>query len=92
VTNTKREVIALLLGESADGWHPRQLWRGAQRLVRSADGGMKLEAVETAEELERTAESTGCFRRGKPITDPYTREVIGYEMEETALLRKPAVA
>jgi hypothetical protein len=25
--------------------------------------------------------TTGCFRRGKPIIDPTTREVMGYEME-----------
>jgi hypothetical protein len=25
--------------------------------------------------------TTGCFRRGKPIIDPVTREVMGYEME-----------
>jgi hypothetical protein len=29
--------------------------------------------------------TTGCFRRGKAIRDPRTREVIGYEMEEVQL-------
>jgi hypothetical protein len=79
------EVIALLLPERTrrevrDGYAA-----GAQRLVRSADGRMSLEAVESREEFERTARSTGCFRRGKAIRDPATREVIGYEMEEVSI-------
>jgi hypothetical protein len=82
------EIIALVLGESADHrWHAGQLGRGAQRLVRRADGRMSLEPVESQEEFDRTAETTGCFRRGTPIRDPETHEVIGYEMEEVPLLR-----
>ena len=82
------EIIALVLGESTDRrWHSGQLGRGAQRLVRRPDGRMVLEAVESEEEFERTARITGCFRRGKPIHDPNTHEVIGYEMEQVPLLR-----
>jgi hypothetical protein len=44
-----------------------------------------LEDVESQEEFERAARTTGCFRRGKAIRDPRTREVMGYEMEQVQL-------
>lgn len=82
------EVIALVLGESSERrWHAGQLGKGAQRLVRRADGRVSLEPVESQEEFEREARTTGCFRRGKAIRDPATHEVIGYEMEQVPLLR-----
>jgi hypothetical protein len=45
-----------------------------------------LEAIGSEEEFDATARTTGCFRRGKPIHDPQTREIIGYEMEEVPML------
>jgi hypothetical protein len=88
VMNTQAESIALLLTDAgAQRWHPEQFGEGALQLIRCADGHMQLQAVETAEEFDRIARTTGCFRRGKPIRDPQTREVIGYEMEEVPLLR-----
>jgi hypothetical protein len=82
------EVIALLLGEPSDHrWRAGELGKGAQRLVRMPDGRVSLEPVESQEEFDRTARTTGCFRRGKPIRDPETHEVIGYEMERVPLLR-----
>ena len=75
------EVIALLLGEPLEG-SLRPLIAGAQTLVRGADGRVRLQAIESAEEFDELSRTTGCFRRGKPIRDPGTREVIGYEMEE----------
>jgi hypothetical protein len=83
------EVIALVLGETSDvRWRSGDFAKGAQRLVRRADGSVSLETVETQEEFERTARTTGCFRRGKPIRDPRTQELIGYEMEEVPVLRQ----
>ena len=85
------EVIALVLAESSDlRWRSGEFAKGAQRLVRRADGSVRLETVESQEEFERTARTTGCFRRGKPIRDPRTRELIGYEMEEVPVLRPHA--
>jgi hypothetical protein len=49
-----------------------------------------LEPLESEEEFERIARTSGCFRRGKPIRDPDTHEVIGYEMEKVPLLRAAA--
>ncbi len=80
------EVIALLLDE-ADG-RPRpasELARRAQCLIRDAEGHIALQAVESEEQFDRTARTTGCFRRGKEIRDPRSREVIGYEMEQVTL-------
>ena len=77
------ETIALLLGNSDDErWQPRDFVDGAQCLIRDADGNVKLEAIESDEEFEKTASQSGCFRRGKPIVDSETRDVIGHEMEE----------
>ena len=85
------EIIALVLAENVDRrWHAGQLGKGAQCLVRHADGRVVLEPVVSEEEFERTARTTGCFRRGKPIHDPTTHEVIGYEMEQVPLLRAAA--
>ena len=81
------EIIAVVLGEASERWHAHQLGEGAQRLVRRGDGRVTLEPVESLEEFERTVRKTGCFRRGKPIRDPETQEVIGYEMEQVPLLR-----
>ena len=83
--NADSEVIALLLPEGIPSRGSTSLQdraRGAQRLVRDPDGRIVLEDVESEEDFERTARITGCFRRGKPIRDPGTLEVIGYEMEE----------
>ena|SRR5688572_8295853 len=82
------EIIALVLGDPQERrWRPGQLGRGAQQLVRRPDGRVSLEPVASEEEFERAARTTGCFRRGKPIHDPHTHEVIGYEMEQVPLLR-----
>lgn len=83
-----RQTIALLLGEAGgDRWQPRSFVAGAQRLVREANGCVSLEAIADAQEFDATARTTGCFRRGKPIHDPATHEVIGYEMEEVPFLK-----
>lgn len=80
------EVIALLLAERDGAQTGRVAFSpGAQRLIRDREGRIALEPVETRRDFEETARTTGCFRRGKAIRDPRTREVIGYEMEEVAL-------
>lgn len=85
--DTNGEVIALVLGEAGDRrWRSGDFAAGAQRLIRDRNGKVSLEAVGSQEEFDRAARSTGCFRRGKPIRDPETREVIGYEMEEVPLV------
>ncbi|HEY5623439.1 MAG TPA: hypothetical protein VIV14_06730 [Gammaproteobacteria bacterium] len=80
--------VALLLGEQDDAhWHPKDFVEGAQRIVRDPNGTITLEDIESEEEFEEVASLSGCFRRGTPIIDPETREVIGYEMEEVPSLK-----
>jgi hypothetical protein len=83
------EVIALVLGDSdeQDEWPDNDDTVGAKRLVRHDDGTVTLEPIASREEFERTARTTGCFRRGQPILDPETQEIIGYEMEAVSPLR-----
>jgi hypothetical protein len=80
--DTEAEVIALVLAENGEPLTGEASAVGVQRLVRDACGRVSLEDVGSREEFEREARQTGCFRRGKAILDPETREVIGYEMEE----------
>lgn len=81
---SRAQVIALLLPDaerngSASGPDPV-----AVMLLRDREGRMALEHVRTDSTLGRFAMATGCFRPGKPIIDPLSREVIGYEMEMVA--------
>lgn len=76
------EVIALVIDDPQTVATAENLENtGAHRLMRSSDGRVSLEPVETQEEFERIAKDTGCFKRGRAIRDPKTFEVIGYEME-----------
>ncbi len=76
------EVIALLLLDGDELAAAADPVAAARRLVRMPDGRVSLETVGSRDEFARTAQHTGCFRRGTPICDPESREVIGYEMEE----------
>lgn len=76
------DTIALVFDENTDQHADELQNTGAHRLFRGADGRLALEPVESIEDFERIAGSTGSFRRGKAIRDPRTAEVIGYEMEE----------
>jgi hypothetical protein len=82
--DTADEVIALLLDDADGSWPPAEPIDLASTtcLVRGADGHVRLEKPDSQEELDRTAETTGVFKRGKPILDPGSGDVIGYEMEE----------
>ena len=55
--------------------------RMATLLLRSPDGQMSLQTVSTDSALCQHAMRTGCFRKGEPIVDPVTRQILGYEME-----------
>ena len=80
--DTADEVIALLL-DDLDGLPTEPIdLESTLYLVRSSDGHIRLEKPASLETLERTAESTGVFKRGAPIVDPSSGDVIGYEMEE----------
>lgn len=75
------EVIAVLVPEAdATDRQPR----AATMIVRRADGQFALETIDARVALATQAANTGCFRKGKPIVDPSSREVLGYEMEEVS--------
>ena len=75
------EVIAVLLPETDAAVASREP-RAATMIVRRADGQFVLETIDARVALAQKAANTGCFRKGKPIVDPNSKEVMGYEMEE----------
>jgi len=77
----RSEVIAVLLPE-ADAASSNRHARAATMIVRRPDGQFILQTVDARIALAQQAANTGCFRKGQPILDPLTREVVGYEMEE----------
>jgi hypothetical protein len=75
------KLIALLLPESPDQ-HAKELGlQTATALVRDHEGRMSLHPFTKDMPFADQAMTTGCFRRGKAIIDPVSREVMGYEME-----------
>jgi hypothetical protein len=74
------EVIALVLPDAEPGKSGR-VSRSAHMLVRNAAGNISLESVDMDSPLGQYAMTTGCFRRGKTIFDPVSRQILGYEME-----------
>ena len=84
----RREVLALLLDDvdtrpEAGGEGTPALLPRPTMLVRREDGQMTVEALglHSAFRNHRPT-TTRVFRRGKPIIDPVTSEIMGYEMEE----------
>lgn len=77
------ELIALLFPE------PGQSEPGASSqvtaIVRSPEGPMEIRQLRPDRSLLGLARLTGRFNCGKPIVDPVTREVVGYEIEPLAL-------
>ena len=73
------EVIALLFPES----HPSKEGQVpvVTALLRDAQGMMELRNLRPDKALIRAARLDGRLNSGKPILDPHTREVIGYEIE-----------
>jgi len=54
-------------------------------LLRDAQGAMELRNLRPDKALLRAARLAGRLNSGKPILDPHTREVIGYEIEPMAV-------
>lgn len=75
---TQAEVIAMVM---SDGEGTGRMQRMATILLRAADGQMSVRTVSPDSTLGQFALNTGCFRNGKAIIDPVTREHLGYEME-----------
>ena len=74
------EVIAVLVAGFDDD--------GAERatvILRDTKGKVTMKQMTAHEGLVQRAANTDRFRRGKPIIDPTSREVVGYELERVAL-------
>jgi len=54
---------------------------GTMLLVRHADGRMALEPARNSAAWAGQARQGSAVSRSKPILDPISREVVGYEME-----------
>jgi len=74
------EVIAVLVAGYDDD--------GAERatvILRDGSGNVSMKQMAAHEGLAQRAANTDRFRRGKPIVDPVSREVVGYELERVAM-------
>jgi len=80
------QVIALLMPETTVEVFagPNSFAQGVTALLRDAEGKMSIEKVTTESAFMEQIMTTGCFRRGKAIVDPVSRQVMGYEMEMMA--------
>jgi hypothetical protein len=74
------EVIAVLVaGYDEDGAER------ATVILRDLHGNVSMKQMDIDEAPLHGAAGEACFRRGKPIRDPVSREVVGYELERVAL-------
>jgi hypothetical protein len=77
------EVIAMLMPEDAGVTLRDDSESGARAtvLLRDPEGRVAIETVQQDSPLGRFARLTGCFRRSRPIIDPISRQIMGYELE-----------
>lgn len=53
-------------------------------ILRDTQGKVTMKQVSAHEGLAQREASQNRFRRGKPILDPVSRQVVGYELERIA--------
>jgi len=73
------EVIAVLVA----GYDEEGTER-ATVILRDSHGKVTMKQMAAADRMVARAADTDRFRRGKPIIDPVSREVVGYELERVA--------
>lgn len=82
------EVIAIFIDGSAESGDADSIdFAATTCLLRDSSGSMSIEQTSAAHVRHLGAENSGVFRRGKPIVDPVTGTVLGYELEEDERLR-----
>ena len=74
------EVIAVLVAGYDDEGTER-----ATVILRDSRGNVSMKQMAVADRLVQRAADTDRFRRGQPIIDPVSREVVGYELERVAI-------
>jgi hypothetical protein len=82
------QVIAIFLDDGAEAAASSEIdFTATSCLLRAATGEISIKSRLTSDDVRRCLESSGVFRRGTPIVDPHSGEVIGYELEEDASIR-----
>jgi len=81
------EIIAVFLDDSDSDDLDDIDFTATSCLLRDATGSIKIQRTPSVEALREATESSGIFRRGAPIVDPVTGDVIGYELEEDERFR-----
>jgi len=74
------EVIAVLVAGYDDSGAGR-----ATVILRDAAGNVTMKQMSAQDGMAQRAANTDRFRRAKPIVDPVSREVVGYELERVAM-------
>lgn len=74
------EVIAVLVAGYDDEGTER-----ATVILRDSHGNVTMKQMAAADRVVQRAANTDRFRRGKPIVDPVSREIVGYELERIAV-------
>ena len=77
------EVLALLFPEQSGG--SGKLSGQVMAVLQDAQGGLALHTVVPDSKLLRRARVSVRYKSGTPIVDPYSREVIGYELDPIAV-------
>lgn len=75
------EVIAVLVAGYDDDGTER-----ATVILRDSNGNVTMKQMSAEDGLAKRAASCDRFRRGKPIVDPASRQVVGYELERVTLV------
>jgi hypothetical protein len=83
VSKMASEVIALLFPDP--GQTREEPMESVTALVRDDEGPVELRSLVADTNIMRSARLAGRFNCGKPIVDPVTREIIGYEIEPMAV-------
>ena len=82
------EVIAIFLDDGAEAEQSGEIdFTATSCLLRDASGEMSIKSTLTSDDVRQCLENSGVFRRGNPIVDPGSGEVIGYELEEDESIR-----
>lgn len=71
------EVIAVLVAGYDDEGVER-----ATVILRDACGNVSMKQMDIDDTAVRRASNDAWFRRGRPILDPASREVVGYQLEK----------
>jgi hypothetical protein len=87
--NENPEVIAIFLDDQVDTDDPEGIdFTATSVLLRDSTGHVKIRPTPSLEALREATENSGIFKRGEPIVDPVTGDVIGYELEEDERFRR----